>query len=348
MVKCIIEIILLLNIHLIFGQPHMDEANTINIGQATLEFYDEERSRPIVTELWYPTTDSLKESDKGFSPFVRTFTVRDAKLPLKKHPLIFISHGNGGNRLSMEWLAQSLVQSGYVVAAVDHWGNTHSNKIGIEFVKPWERPLDISFALTKLLENAVYHDIIDEGGIGALGFSYGGYTVLALAGAVLNYELILKFYNSAEGKKEINSIPEFPNLWQQLQNPALIEKMQNVPNLKDNRLSAFFAISPGTARGFSNSKQFENIQNPVFIIGAESDSITPVESYSRKYHKLITHSEYYEFKGKVGHYVMLAEANEEVKKEAPIPFTDDPSVDRHQVHSKVSELAKMFFNKNLK
>ena len=110
---------------------------------------------------------------------------------------------------------------------------------------------------------------------------------------------------------------------------------------------AFFAISPGTARGFNDSTQFKEIQNPVYIIGCESDSITPVKSYARKYHYLIPHSEYYEFKGKVGHYVMLAEANEEIKKEAPIPFTDHHSVSRQKVHSKVSELAVLFFNKNL-
>lgn len=32
----------------------------------TLEFYDETRDRPVVTEIWYPTSDSLKANDKIF------------------------------------------------------------------------------------------------------------------------------------------------------------------------------------------------------------------------------------------------------------------------------------------
>ena len=345
MIKNFLSFVILVSCHTADAQENI--SNKTNIGQTTLEFYDETRGRPIIIDLWYPTTDSLKESDRTFFPFRKEFTARDAKLPSKKHPLIMFSHGNGGNRLSLEWLSQNLVQNGYIVAAVDHWGNTFDNTIGIEFVKPWERPLDISFGLTKLLENKNYEAIIDEDKIGALGFSYGGYTVLALAGAVLDYELLLQFYNTPEGKKEINSIPEFPNLWQQLQDPNLIEMMRKIPTLKDERIKAFCAISPGTARGFNKPQQFKDVERPVFIIGSESDSITPVHSYARKYHDLIPHSEYYEFKGKVGHYVMLAEASKEIKDEAPIPFKDHPSVDRHKVHNKVSDLVIGFFKKNL-
>ena len=345
MIKIFLTFVFILNG--LFVDAQENGSNNIIIGQTTLEFYDVKRTRPITIDLWYPTSESLKESDKSFSPFRREFTVRDAKLPSKKLPLIMISHGTGGSRLSLEWLAQRLVKNGYLVAAPDHWGNTFDNPIAIEFVKPWERPLDMSFALTRLLEDIAFKAVIDEDKIGALGFSYGGYTVLALAGAVLDYELLLKFHNTPEGKKEINSIPEFPNLWAQLQSPQFIRMTQNIPNLKDDRFKAFFTISPGTARGFNDRKQFKDIQRPVFIIGAESDSITPVESYARKYHNLIHHSEYFEFKGKVGHYVMLAEASEELKEEAPIPFTDHPSVDRHTIHNKVSDLAILFFNKTL-
>lgn len=207
-----------------YSQGQRNFLSEKEIGQMSLEFYDDKRSRPIKLELWYPTFDSLKESDKIFSPFRREYTVYDATLPAKKLPLIFISHGNGGNRLSLEWLAQSLVQNGYLVAAPDHWRNTLDNSIAIEFVKPWERPLDISFCLTRLLEDRKFKEVIDESKIGVLGFSYGGYTVLALAGAILDYKLLQDFYNTPEGKQEFNAIPEFPNLWDQLQNPKFTGK----------------------------------------------------------------------------------------------------------------------------
>ena len=167
MIKNLLTFVILINS--LFAEAQENISNT-NIGQTTLEFYDEKRARPIILDLWYPTKDSLKESDQTFSPFRREFSVRNAALPSKKLPLIMISHGTGGNRLSLEWLSQNLVKNGYIVAAVDHWGNTFNNAIAIEFLKPWERPLDISYALTKLLENKIFDAIIDEDRIGALGF----------------------------------------------------------------------------------------------------------------------------------------------------------------------------------
>lgn len=318
------------------------------IGQTTLQFEDESRNRILITEVWYPTTDSLTLADKKTSPFKRLFTVEDGKLASGKFPLIMMSHGTGGNRLNLEWLAQALVQNGFIVAAVDHWGNTFDNKIPIEFVKPWERPLDMSYVLSELLKSETFGRAISKEEIGALGFSFGGYTVLALAGAELDYQILLDYYNTPEGRKEVE-LPELPELAELLSNSKLffMESIAHIPKLKDVRFKAFLAISPGTSRGFVSEKQFEEVNDPVFIMGCEADEITPVESYSRHYHKLIPHSEYYEFSGETGHYVMLPEATKEVKQKEPLIFIDHPSVDRQEIHRKTQQLCVEFFNKSL-
>lgn len=321
------------------------EAATVTIGQRTLSYKDEKRNRPLITELWYPTMDTLQSSDKKFSPFLRDQTVRNARFPDKKLPLILLSHGTGGNRMSLEWLAQSLVKQGYIVAAVDHWGNTSDNKIAIEFLKPWERPQDISFVLSELLKDKKISAVIDPLKIGAAGFSFGGYTTIALAGGELDYPYMLNYYRTI-GKKEVES-PEFPGLGKLLYDSTLVAGTRNVPNLKDERIRAFFAICPSNGPGFIHKSQFKKVSRPVFLIGLESDSLAVVSKNSRIYHNLISKSEYYEFKGKAGHYVMLAEAIEELRKEEPLAFEDDKSVDRHQVHLKVEQLANQFFSRNL-
>ena len=331
-----------------FSIAQNQHVNPKNIGQTTIEFFDDSRSRKVTTEIWYPTDDSIAESDKNYSPFKRSFTVRDATPVKGEHPLILFSHGNGGSRTSMEWLAQSLVDKGYIVAAVDHWGNTFDHKIAIEFIKPWERPLDLSVSLTQLLDHNVFGRVINPDRIGALGFSYGGYTVIALGGAVLDYPTLLNYYKTEQGLNDIAQIREFPNLAEKIRDKSFIEMTKNIPELKDDRIQSIFAISPGTAMGFRDESQFKALDDmPVFIIGCEADQVTPVVNYARHYHSLIKHSEYYEFKGEIGHYVMLAEANDQVKKEAPHVFVDHPSVDRNQVHQKVSDLAIGFFEKNL-
>ncbi|MBO9730731.1 MAG: hypothetical protein J7623_18965 [Chitinophaga sp.] len=335
--------VLLLFIHpIVFGQ-HPQPAN---IGQRTFHFKDEKRNRPLVTELWYPTTDTLKASDKRFSPFLRRYTVRDGSLPTGKLPLIMVSHGTGGSRTSLEWIVQHLVQSGFIVAAVDHWGNTSDNKIAVEFMKPWERPQDISFALTQLLKEKEVNAVIDTVRIGALGFSFGGYTVIALAGGVIDYPVLIHYYRTI-GHREVE-VPEYPGLGRLLYDSTLIAATKHVPNLKDSRIKAFVALSPGTGPGFVRKEQFKDVHGAVFITGSLADSIAPVKSNARVYHKLIKGADYYEFGGKVGHYVMLGEANDELKQEAPVPFVDDPSVNRHEVHLKVDSLVTDFFKRNLK
>lgn len=94
-VKLLIKLAILSCTNQLFGQTTISFTNTTNIGQTTVEFFDKERGRPIITELWYPTTDSIKETDNTFSPLVRELTIRNGKLPVKKYPLIMISHGNG-------------------------------------------------------------------------------------------------------------------------------------------------------------------------------------------------------------------------------------------------------------
>jgi predicted dienelactone hydrolase len=318
-----------------------------NIGQRTFQYKDEKRNRPVITEIWYPTTDTLTQKDKAFSPFIRLQTVRNGKAPAQKMPLIFISHGAGGGRLTLEWLADKLVQNGFIVAAVDHYGNTFDHPTAEGFLEPWERPQDISFALTSLLKDADFGKVIDEQRLGMAGFSIGGYTTLALAGAEINVDVLKAYYKSPKGKREIN-LPEFPGLLNYIDKPEVINSFKNSPPLKDPRFKAFFAICPAAGQGFVNKEQVKNIQAPTYIVAAQADSIAPTATNALRYHELIGKSKYYVVKGKTGHYVFLNEAIEELKKEEPTYFNDDPSVSRGKVHEEVSQLAADFFKANLK
>jgi hypothetical protein len=45
--------------------------------------------------------------------------------------------------------------------------------------------------------------------------------------------------------------------------------------------------------------------------------------------------------------VFLGEAADPVKKQAPVYFTDDPTVDRHLLHEQAGDLAVSFFKAKL-
>jgi len=212
-----------------FGQNY-------NIGELTLNFTDSTRNRLVKTELWYPTLDNDSANLKITElPFVLEPTIRDARFMNQRFPLIVLSHGTGGNRFSLAWIAISLVKQGYIVASPDHWGNTFDNKIPEYFVRYWERPLDISFIITQILKNENYSKHIDNKKIGAVGFSFGGYTTIALAGAEIDCNLLKSNSKTEEGKKEFK-IPEFGDL------RILIDKLScdnsQGLNLKDNRIRA--------------------------------------------------------------------------------------------------------------
>jgi predicted dienelactone hydrolase len=105
-------------------------------------------------------------------------------------PLVMVSHGWHGHAWTMLYIGTRLASHGFVVALVYHYGDAYW---------PWERPdleglavglinrpLDVAFALTRLLAineipEAILHNLINPDKIAASGHSFGGYVAAALA-----------------------------------------------------------------------------------------------------------------------------------------------------------------------
>ena len=158
--------------------------------------------RLLPVELWYPATDEYAGSDVAEStrdtyqlipgfPLVWQEAVRDATARPGRHALVVFSHGYGGHRRQSTFLCTHLASHGYVVAAVDHTGNTmlevvqgvlilgaggrlpHPNTVLREFVDL--RPADVSFTIDHLLG---MDGLADPDRIGMAGHSFGGWTTL--------------------------------------------------------------------------------------------------------------------------------------------------------------------------
>lgn len=322
------------------------QTHKFNVGQSTIELIDHKRERPVKTEIWYPTKDTTKQNITTEYPFKLPPTSKDAEIASGKFPLIMLSHGTGGNRISQMWLACELAGNGYIVASVDHYGNTLDNKIPENFVKVWDRPLDVSFAIDRLLTESQWVAAIDTTQIGMAGFSLGGYTTIALAGGTLNYELLKEFSNTKEGKVEFD-LPELGDVSKFI-TPEIIELgNKEYRSLKDYRISAFVAMAPAIGQGFNDKNQFKSVDKTVLIIGGQNDERTPVKTNAKHYNGLINGSKYIELKGQVGHYIFMNEAKKGLKKNAPIVFKDDKSVDRKEIHENISKMIVKFFNNEL-
>lgn len=317
------------------------------VGQRTLFYEDAARNRKLITEVWYPAVKTAQPGHVDEIPFIRIATARDSKIAEGRHPLILFSHGTGGGRNTVEWFCAGLAEQGFIVAAVDHFGNTFDNPIPEEFVKVWNRPLDISFVLTQLLRDNDFANSIDSTRIGAAGFSLGGYTVIALAGGKLDWTALTKFFKSPHGKDEVN-VPEMPGLIDLIDKPEIKKGFAAAPSLHDKRIKSIFAMSPAAGQGFPTKQNLSQVSIPTYIVTVGGDKIAPPNTNAAHYAKLIPRAGYALIDEQAGHYVFLNEAKESLKSQAPMFFSDRAGVNRREVHEKVLAVAFEHFRKTLK
>lgn len=164
--------------------------NLFKTGVQIIEFQDASRNNKIVPiQLFYPVNVHIKTEPITKGIAIRKEIVRNAPISeqFKNYPLIIYSHGHGGSMADMAWLADILVPKGYIIASLEHSGN------GELIQKPellashlWDRPLDVSFVLTKLLDHPEWKMKIDPTKIVDGGFSRGGATAVFLAGGQMN------------------------------------------------------------------------------------------------------------------------------------------------------------------
>src|SRR5579862_659885 len=90
---------------------------------------------------WAPCAEPAGEIKLG------SFTlpgVKDCPIVGEKLPLVVISHGAGGNFVNFHDVAETLADAGFVVAAIDHPGNSSSDMSRIGAVSTLtERPEDV-------------------------------------------------------------------------------------------------------------------------------------------------------------------------------------------------------------
>jgi predicted dienelactone hydrolase len=320
-------------------------AQQYNVGEKSFSLTDISRNRAIKVEMWYPTSETdLTGERKTELPFMLKPTIRDAKFINQKSPLVILSHGSGGNRFSLAWLAIALARQGYVVAAPDHWGGTFDNMIPAYYIRYWERPLDISFVLTTILADTSLSSLIDREKIGALGYSFGGYTALALAGADIDCSILKKNAKTPQGKKEFY-IPQLGDL-RKIIDTLPCNKTETT--FKDKRIKAFVALAPGLGLGVETAEQTKNVNAPILIFAAADDQVAPVNTNAAMYHSLIPTSKFILLPEKTSHYVFLNEGSETLKKEAKQLFTDDKTISRNTIHNTIGSEVINFFEQTLK
>lgn len=236
------------------------------------------QEQPLIRVLYDESRRDLREPEH---PRPVRYYLWEPSHPLAEPaPLVVVSHGTGGSGSDMEWLVCPLREAGFRVVALDHHGNNFVDGYEPEgFLHVWERPWDVSFALDALAREQPL------GPVGAAGFSLGGYTAVALAGARLDPQVLWAVRTGAVPMPEI---PEFPGALEALRKkyPEGDESRRAVDgagaDLSDPRVRAVFQVAPGVG-GLVTPRSLATVQVPVGIRWGGADTVNPYEVDTRPY-----------------------------------------------------------------
>jgi predicted dienelactone hydrolase len=312
------------------------------VGTTKVRFEDRARHRPLVTRLWYPADAKVECRTTALDWIFVAHAVPEAPMAARPErlPLVLLSHGTGGSTSSLLWIAERLAAHGYLVAAVEHFGNAYGNDTPDGAIAQWRRPLDLSGTLDALLADARFASRIDAGRVGAAGMSSGGYTVIAVAGGTYHPERMGGQCEKNPPRRGCR--PDARAIFE-----ALPDRDAASASYQDPRFRAVFAIAPALGPGFA-AEDLAPIKIPVGIVASAEDEWVPLKENAAHYAELIPGAKLTVL-DKGGHFTFLALCNDRGRERAPDICIDvDPTVDRAAVHEQVGKLVIGFFDAHLR
>lgn len=306
------------------------------IGVRTLNFHDKARNRPVIVELWYPTDEQNTLQDHiEDSVWIHPKEARDVSISekKKKYPLILMSHGHRGDRRERTWLVDALVRQGYMIASVEHHGNAWYQYNPLASFCFWDRAKDISFTLTCLLNNIEFQEHIDHQKIGFVGYSMGGMTGLALAGAEAKYaKEIAKMQLKHAGDVSQESFNE-------------LDFTDAEKNYFEPRIRSILLICPASFAYQPDA--LKNIKTPIGLIASLDDEVLPHNEHAEK---IIQNTNPLKLKlltNKTSHYAFLNRMTEKGYAILQKAVGNPSGINWTPIHKDATEFAITFFKETL-
>lgn len=280
--------------------------------------------------IWSPCAQAGGELMQG--PFTLP-GVNNCDIAGKKLPLVVISHGQGGSRFGHRDTAAALADAGFVVVSFNHPGDASDDQSATNHIAVFEaRPQHVTRVISYMLEQWTYRTTLDGRSVGVFGFSRGGYTALALAGAVPSLSASSKRFCASW-----SSVFE-PLCWRvKLGNAQLAPKA-------DARIKAIVAADP---LNLFDDAGLRSTRIPVQLWASELGGAGVTLAHTQAIHAGLAQSpEWHVAKG-AGHFVFLAPCPEALRQELEEICEDPKGVDRKALHTAMNKAVVAFFQKHL-
>lgn len=337
--------------------------STAPVGVAFGSYADPQRpawgspgQRPVEVTFWYPAAPGTRQEEWRVAFFRTGQSAFDAPLPAspRRFPLVLLSHGTGGSAVSLGWLAHALAARGYVVAAVNHHGNTGAEPSYRPqgFVLWWERAADLSLVLDRVAGHPLLGARIDPARIGAAGFSLGGYTALLLAGARTDRPRWQAFCAGRPDDPACRPPPEAPFTLDELTrtleaDPAARRSLERSgESRRDARVRAVYALAPALVAALDPAS-LAAIDVPLRLAVGERDDQAPPAHNAAAVAGAVRGAGLLRVPGGT-HYVFLSSCSPWGKLVARSLCSDPWGLDREQVHATVAADMADFFDQALR
>jgi predicted dienelactone hydrolase len=290
----------------------------------------------VVVEFWYPTTENNVPLDPTEdSVWIHPKEMRDVSISTTKttYPLILMSHGHRGDRRERTWLVEPLVRQGFVVASVEHYGSAWNQYDPLASFRFWDRAKDISFALTSILQDPHIEGRIHTEKIGFIGYSMGGMTGLALAGAEARYAREIAIAQ----QQQVGEVP--------LEALDKIDFSEAEKNYQDARIKSILLLCPATF--VYGPETLKRIKTPIGLVVSIDDEILPHKEHASKLLKYITPKKLKLMRNKTSHYAFLNKMTDRgyqlLQKASATPSAQNWG----NVHKEVATFTIKFFQETL-
>jgi len=282
--------------------------------------------------VWSPCASNPSELRMG--PYLVQAN-QDCPVSGRTLPLIVISHGQGGTRLGHHDTATALADAGFLVASFNHPGDTFGDDSLASEVRIFEsRPADVSRVITHMLEQWKDRQLVDAQSIGVSGFSRGGYTALAVAGAEPSRSVSIERFCGGSWRSLL--IP----ICRKLGNEAVALTAR-----ADSRVKAVVAADPLNLFAASSLKA---VKVPVQLWASELGGDGVELAHTQLIQRSLPKPPEYHIANGAGHFIFLAPCTELFRKEARRICEDPSGISREAWHASMNQAVSAFFTDKLR